>query len=401
MTQTQDWFSDIEEIPAENIQTREALQIAKIATGSPAATLGLSVGDFLLSVNGQAALTLDLVETLLRGGDVTYSFYLRKKRKQLKIRTRALPLGLRLEATSEGLVTQYERGRRLSDFSGLMTLWERKEYASLRHLAQPTARGGLISKLMSKVRSDPMADLINAVCDIEDGNEAKGYAALEKFSENEVNFYTSDVHSLVHFYTALKLKREGSVGGFKLTMADAMNASQTSDRMVRMADSNEVYYVKKGQRLGQKHHSDIEMPCLEGEEKRCRLSDKVESLDAASVQPICFLPSYRGNGPYNDAMKLYHVMYPHVKDRMAPLFVITNISEKRPDRPHWFEAEQALISASIPITVAFDPNNFFVDDYLTGSPEFIAVNKESVVIWDGPFDDDYDYWEMLSCVNAA
>lgn len=398
MKKNSDWFLDIRETASQGEPIKTALQVSKVADGSPAAGLNLRPGDFLLSVNGQAALTANIVDILLKGGLVTYAFYQPNKQKTLTVKTQALPLGMRTEATSDGIVAQYKKSKNLTDSEGLMILWEREDYGHLRQVVETAKGSGFIGKLLAKGKANPLTDLITAVCDIETGDKAKGYAAVDAFAKDHQRKFPSDISALVAFYQAqpmLSLENQG-LQQFKNKMWSAMDVYQDSDRMARVADEYEVNYIKKGRRLGTKDTYPRVMRCLEGEAETISVPGAVKALNAGQIQPICFMLTYRGNGPYNSDMKTYQTVYPFIKDRMAPMLVITSVEEKRKDRPNWFAAEEALIKAGIPITVAHEPTALFADGVLSGAPEFIALDHKGVVIWDFPLSDDYDYWNMLN-----
>ncbi len=397
MKHNPNWFLDIQETDSSAVSTAKALQVSKIATGSPAAALKLTSKDFLLSVNGKDALTANVVNILIKGGDVTYRFFQPQKNKILTVRTPALPLGLRTETTSDGIVEQYKKGRTQWDATGILQLWEREDYDNLRRVATGRS-GGFLGKLFGKQSSNPISNLLLAIVDIETGDKAKGYKALQAFETAYLSSFTRDVHSLVWYYEAQKLITMEGIDPQRLRnkIWDVISANPDSDRIARFAATHGVDGPAKAQREGKEYPFDLRMRCLEGPTKESSVPDAVASLKSDQIQPICLMITYRGNGPYDDNIKVYRSVYPHLKDKMAPLFVITSEGTKRPDRPHWFAAEEALIKAFFPITVAYDPSASFDDKYLAGAPEYLAVNKDGVVIWDQTLSDDYDYWEMVS-----
>ena len=81
---------------------------------------------------------------------------------------------------------------------------------------------------------------------------------------------------------------------------------------------------------------------------------------------------------------------------MLPMVVITNEAHKEPAYPQWFEAEEALASADIPITILLDESAMFADGYLQSAPEFIGIKKDLTIVWDDSLHDDYAYWQMLA-----
>lgn len=395
------WFFDIQETSSSAVSIATALQITEIATGSPAEALKLLPGDFLLSVNEKTALTANIVDILIKGGEVVYQFYQPQKDIVLTVRTPALPLGLRTEATSDGIVEQYKKGRTGWDADGIIKLWEREDYVHLRHVAN-TRSGGFFAKLFGKQTANPISNLLHAILDIETGDKAIGYATLEAFRRQSLSRFTRDVHGLVWYYDARRLVNTEGVDPVELRnkIWDLIDVLPNSARVGALAEKHEVDGPKTNLRLGSAYEFDLRMNCLEGRTKETSVPEAVSALSAGQVQPICFMVTYRGNGPYDDNIKVYRTVYPHLKDIMAPLFVITSEGTKRSDRPHWFEAEEALIKASLPITVAHDPTRAFADRFLSGAPEYIAVNDKGVVVWDQSLKDDFDYWELVSRASA-
>jgi len=391
MPPNSDWFKDINEASLNSPQLKNALIVEKVAKGSPGQNIGLETGDYLISVNGKSAHAINLDDVLMVENSVEYVFYKAKKQSQISFVTEALPLGLRLGQSSENIVASYKT-KRLHEGGGLRELWERGDYQHIRSICG----GGLLGKLKARKTLDPLRDAMLAICDLETGgNKKKAYAALKTFKTYESR-YTSDYTSLVRYYLALKDRDEGDMHGFKDGMWHVMQNNHNCARIKADADENKVAYVPAAQRVGHKYELMLSLPYLEGGEGLSSLSTIVKSMSPGQVLPICFMPMYRGNGPYNDCLKTYAAMYPHCKDKILPMLVITNVAEKPADRPHWFEAEEALIKAGLPITVLLDESALFADSNLSGAPEYICVDHKSTVVWDDGLYDDYDYWTMLS-----
>lgn len=400
MSNTNSWFLNIDEAEQSRVSDSKALRISKVAPQSPAAELGLQPGDLFISINGKAALNADVVDLLLRSKKAVYVFHLTKTKKRLTVKTQALPLGFKTDPTSNAIVDKYKKGKRVQGFDGIMSLWERGDYAHLKLVGKYLSGRGALGKLKALVSKHPLTSLIDAICEIEDGEAAQGYAALDDFEQNHMKFFTSDIGSLVEYYQAKKVEKTDDKT-FRSRMQSVMASNQDSDRMVALAEQYEIGYVEKGQRIGTAYDFDWEMKSLVGPSKAVMAASFIKELKPGQVLPICLMVSYRGNGPYSDAMKVYHAMYPHVKDSLLPMFVMTSDDQKRPDRPHWYDAEDALVKADIPITVAHDPNAYFADSFLTGAPEFIGLDHSGKVVWDAYLGDAYDYWVMLSRVKTA
>lgn len=391
MSANSDWFKNINESPLTNPKLVNGLVVEKVAPESPGEDIGLQAGDYLLSVNGKSAHAVDLTDVLINETSVEYVFYRAQSQSQVAFSTDALPLGVRLSPSSENIALSY-RSIPLHQGSGLRTLWERGEYQIIRDICSD----GFLGKLKVRKRLNPLRDVMLAICDLEAGKKTKKvYAALDSFKPY-ADRYTSDYTSLVDYYLALKARDEGNAHLFKDRMWHVMQHNQECARIKADADAGRVSYVPDGERLGHKYEPGFSMPYLEGGEGNGSLAAIRKTMKPGQILPICFMLTYRGNGPYNDGLKQYRAMYPHCKDKLLPMLVITSVRDKRADRPDWFEAEEALIKAGMPITILFDESGLFADSNLSGAPEYICVDNKSTVIWDDGLYDDCAYWTMLS-----
>ena len=135
---------------------------------------------------------------------------------------------------------------------------------------------------------------------------------------------------------------------------------------------------------------------LEGGTGEAIVPQIMKRAQPGQVIPLCLMLTYRANGPYNDALKAYHAIYPHAKDQMQPMIVVTTERDRDAEPPEYFEAEEALIAAGIPISVVFDRDSFWRDRVLAGAPEHIVTDEKAKIIWHDHLHDDHAYWEMLS-----
>jgi len=386
-----DWFRNVKQSPSTNPKLKDGLFVEKVAPKSPGLDIGLQVGDCLLSVNGKSAHSIDLTDMLINENSVDYVFHQAQTDSQIAFTTDALPLGVRLNPSSENIALSY-KSKPLHAGSGLRTLWERGEYQAIREVCS----GGLLGKLKIRKSLNPLRDAMVAICDLEaDKNKPQAYAALENF-RSYADRYTTEYTSLVQYYLALKARDEGNTHVFKDRMWHVMKDNHDCARIKADADAGRVAYVPAGERLGRKYECGFSMPYLEGGEGSGSLTEIQKTMSRDQILPICFMLTFRGNEPYNDGIKEYRAMYPHCKDKMLPMLVITSVSEKRADRPGWFEAEEALIESGLPITILFDESGLFADSNLSAAPEYICVDKKSTVIWDDSLHDDCAYWTMLS-----
>jgi len=112
MPPSSDWFEDIKEVPLDTPQLNNALIVEKVALRSPGKNIGLKAGDYLMSVNGKSAHSVNLDEALIHEKSVKYVFY-------------------RAEKNTENRVKPYQKlhdkGTYLSYFLGITTQLDKNE----------------------------------------------------------------------------------------------------------------------------------------------------------------------------------------------------------------------------------------------------------------------------------
>ena len=391
MSQNREWFKNVQQSVDKTINLDSTLVIEKVAKDSPAESIELQAGDSLVSLNGENASSVSVPDVLINATAIDYVVYRRASESRVSFTTDALPLGLRLTPTTNNIVKSFQTTS-LDTGDGLRLLWERGDYEQIRNVCEHASS----SKKKQHKDAKAIGNLMLAICDIEAGaNKSKAYAKLEKFPVN-TRGYTTSYTSLVDYYLALKARDEGIDHTFKDRMWRAMHTNHDCARIKADADAGGVQYVAANPRLGKKYDFPAAMPYLEGGKGTTSLARIVKPMSEDQVLPICFMMTYRGNGPYNDCLKAYHSMYPHCADKMLPMVVITNEAHKEPAYPQWFEAEEALASAGIPITILLDESAMFADGYLQSAPEFIGIKKDLTIVWDDSLHDDYAYWQMLA-----
>ena len=83
-----------------------------------------------------------------------------------------------------------------------------------------------------------------------------------------------------------------------------------------------------------------------------------------------------GNGPYNVFMHRYHNYLVELRQYLPPLHVITTNPERRPDRPHWYEAEDKARAAGVPMRVLRDDGR-----YTEGKVLYEGSDLEGPELW--------------------
>ena len=396
MNPNSNWFLSVEKKPCLKPPfLGRSVCIEKIANGSPAEALGLQVGDVLLNINGHSALTADIDDVLFSSKKADYSFYLPKKNTLLHVKTQALPLGIRTAPSSEGIVDKYIK-KNFYGSEGWFTLWERKDHANLRLAAQATIKPSLIGKIFGKKEKFPPAELMLAICDIEAGELDVGFAALDDFAFNMYD-WTTDFHGLVHYYRGLNAMRLRDLAKAKELVAQALDTSLESGRVIATAKELELQIIDNSSLMGRILPLDYDLTYLRGGKGNANIPSLLANMKEGQILPLCLMPYYRGNGPYNAALQIYVNVMRHMKDAIHPMVIMTDNSVRKKDRAHYYTNEDAVFKRKIPLHILHEPTASFGEDLcLTGAPSFHALNKAGRVVWSGGLDDDFAYWEMIA-----
>ena len=406
MARDSNWFLSIEKKPIANPPAfSKTLQIDKIASGSPAEDLRLRPGDKLLSVNGKPALTTDVPEMLATENSVQYRFFLPNENSFLEVATTGLPLGIVTSASSDGIVDQYAAATSL-EAEGLMTLWERGDYERIKQIVKSVDkrlnRMNVFGKLTGKRKTYSATMLMSAASEFEAGNAEAAKAALEDYTLNHLHGETSDVNGVMSYYHGMAMKAQGNNEAYLAHLEDAYTSYPASGRIRDEALRAGLEVDRPDPRVGKSVASDTPLTYLEGGQGGTSLRNLLAGLAPGKMLPLCLMPTYRGNGPYNEALLPYIALYPFIKDRLHPLVVLTNVTEKRKDRPYWFSHEALAKKADCPLLVLHDPAAEFMEDFTpTGAPEFFALDHRGSIIWSGGLGEDYDYWHMLAHITAT
>jgi len=401
MTHNPDWFQSVTKKSATKAPSdAKTLEIDRVAPGSPAADLGLQRGDKFVSVNGKPALTADIPLLLAQSSSAAYRFYLPRDSASLDVKTKGLPLGIETSASSAGIAEQY-KSKGEFEKAGLLTLWERRDYERIgQACAMSNARlnkYNLIGKLTGKPKSFSFTELMTAICEIETGNAASGYKALGKYEDDHAYAETSEVQAIINFYHGLKAKAQGNTGAYQQLVESAFESYPQSERLREEARSLGLEIDRADRRVGLSLPSAQSLKFLEGGKGTTSLHDILQAMTPTQILPLCLMTTFRGNGPYNDALIPYISLQPKISERLHPLVVLTDVAEKRKDRPHWFSNEDLAKKVKCPFMVLHgDLADVLQTLTPRGAPEFFALDRSGTVVWSGSLDADYDYWNMLA-----
>ena len=402
MSERTDWFLDIQETSSSGAKYKKTLTVAKVAPGSPAEALGLASGDFFVSINGMPALTAEVSDILLANDTATYVFVRHADDMQVTVKTPSLPMGIRTEATSDDIVLSY-KSKPLHDLDGILMLWEREDYGRIRQIAKNATSKGMMGKLGLSKTKNVLADVLTAICDVEAGKGQGAYQVISSFDKEHGNRIRSDLAGLVGYYLARQHREAGDRRMYENVMHRIMEFpdNQESPRIKAEADANNFSYVSESRRLGQRFSPVAEMEFLEGGTGSGLVADIVKNIQPGQIMPFSLMLTYRGNGPYNSALKAYHTIFPFLKDVMQPMVVLTSVRDKPADHPEYFEGEEALVADGTPITIFYDKLAYWADLIKAGAPEYLVIDNQTKIVWEDDLYDDYAYWEMLAALEAA
>ncbi len=398
MAYNSNWFLSVEKKPLPKAPPfTKTLQVDRVITGSPAADLNLKPGDKLLSVNGAAAIIADIPALLANSSAVTYRFFLPRESAFLEVATKGLPLGIITSVSSEAIVEQY-KGKGEFENEGLMTLWEREDYDHIRRACAVANKrlniGNVFGKMIGKKKTFSVADMMLTICDIEEGK------ASADIGVSGIHGQTSDVNAVGSYYYGLRRKAEKNLEGYRHNIAEAYASYPASGRIRAEALKAGVEIDQADARVGRAVNTTSAWRYLEGGGGETTLANVLSQLAPGQVMPICLMTAYRGNGPYNDALLPYIAVQPYIAEAIHPMVVLTNVAEKRKDRPHWNENEDLAKKQGCPLVVLHSSMEDVIETFTpTGSPEFFALDRTGKIIWAGDLSTGHGYWEMLDQIG--
>ncbi|PHS40861.1 MAG: hypothetical protein COA91_03260 [Robiginitomaculum sp.] len=381
--------------------------IHKIAINSPAQILGLSPGDALLSVNGVAAVGLDLDEVLLKASVVIYRFYSPHHNTIVDIRMKAMPLGVRFLVSAKAILG-HARKTGYDGSSGFYKLWEQEDYDSIFALSRLVATktpASLIRVVLGAGRPEPIARFMQAICNYERNNTESAARDIRKFVESDANSYCGDVQALGYYYLAMLARDGADLMYYTEYMRQAYELNPTSARICQGANLAKINIEQNHPMLGRMlplHYKlqriDRKTPMRSGAD----LPSLISRLSDGQVMPLCFMANSRANHAYNQALKSYRSMYDFLGNNLAPLVVITNKSRQKSDLALWYKQERLAHKNGLPMTVLLEKSGSFITDLdLKSAPVFWAVNQSGRVIWTDGLANSYDYWSLLYAVNGT
>ncbi len=384
----------------EEFDGRYAALIVKVADCSPASHIGLSAGDYLVSVNQQPVIKINLLEFLTEGsGGVDYRFYSHSQRSYINVTTNRCPLGFTHEPSSVGIVERYKQDG-FSGWEDFELLWKRRNWEYLLQISSDSWALRALSTILGKFSSEfgkSAEVLFKGAALYELGHEEDGMREISWFINNELDNHESYMHAIAYFYAAKWCELLEDIDGCKEWLSAANRSN--SGRLDRI--SQEVYLKKFELPSEDTHWEGQQFPAmfsLETIDKTARhkLADILASMSNEERLPVCVMPGYRGNGPYNESMLCYRAMYRYFSHRLRPIHVLTDELNKRPDRQWWYENEEAAIDQNIPVIILHDEKRAVADSLENDfTPIFYLLDNTGKIVSEGNFSEPFDYWTTL------
>lgn len=401
-TQTQSWLIDrTQTMLTSDFNQAYASLIVNIAANSPASQLGLDAGDFLVTVDSEQAATVNLLEKLVEADDcISYQFYSCAKHSYINVVASNIPLGMVTESSSEGIVEQC-RQEGFTGWDNLEILWQRRNWDMLLEVSDLVSSHGLMSRLTRFISQDfnrSAEALFKGAAMYELGNKEAAIDLIFWFIDKDIDNHELSLHAIAYYYAARWMELKGDKKESKRWLAKANKSNGNKFERITQEVSLKGYEspYTRYQSVGKFFPGNYNLDTI-GKSGRVSLRETLNSMRADEILPICVMPAYRGNGPYNDAMLCYRAVYGYIANRVRPMQVILDETEKRADRSAWYEHEEAALEEGIPLTLLHDKECFVAEQLaLEYSPAFYLLDHEGKIVYQGPLDQPFEYWQALS-----
>ncbi len=384
-----------EKVSEKKHDLKACMLVKKVAPVSVAAHLEIRPGAFLEKINKKPASKVDLV-TLK--GKHRYLFYFPDKREQWELTTNGIPLGIELERTNEAILDDFENGRANPD--DLVVIWERGNWALLEKASYQGMYWGRswLQKILALIGLksyyvDP-ALLLYAAALYEQGKHELAMIKIEEYEKYYAQYWTTNFHALIDFYYAQEDLRKGEIEQ-GVSLLQRSYQYHPYDRVLKQMKSLGYNYSPTHRWQGNPFSLDYKLPLCEGKGEES-LSQNISQMKYPQVFILCFLATYRANGPYNEFMLEYIRYQKYFSDFIAGMHIITMEKQRPQDRPDWFVGEDYARGQELPFHVLHDIEGkitYAVD--LSHSPFFLILDQEGKVIHEGSWN-ELELWSLLA-----
>ncbi len=364
------------------------LEVKTVEPGSLADQIMLVPGDLLVSVSGQSAGLLSPKLWRLPMKVREYIFYSRQTRERIELTTTGIELGCALKRTTELINATYQPEK--FDPEPLLELWEAGAWPTLLRLAE--------AALKKAGQNSPVFPLYGAAL-YETGQRAAAVDVMRTYIEKYARGWTTDYRGVATFYMGLTRADEGDLetAGKILALAYAdLSVDRIADATASLGfprPSKDVAWV------GQTAPGDYELSTLEGVPTTVTMSEALLNLKDGQILLLCLLSSYRANGPYDELLQRYLTFVRDFKPFVGPLHAITEVKDRYPDRPHYFETEDKVRATGVPFELLFDPEGEVSHMYAPRvSPFTMCIDNRGRILCEGQLEGE-DVWKALVAAN--
>jgi len=367
------------------------LLVKKIAVPSVASHLGVAERDLLAFVDGGPAARHDPALYRQPATRRAYTFYSRSRHETIEAVATGIEVGVDLAPTVEAIKAVFDPRR--PDFPALQALWEARDWGALEALA------GKCLEADRGYRETPVFLFLGAAL-WEQKRFAEAAPIVEEYLRDTAPGWTMNFTGIGLLYHGLEMIRRGEADAGRA----GLQAAWEQHAHPRIADALEKHQGARPAEdpprwVGKTFPRDYALPRVEGGSGTVALGDALRRLRAGQLLPVCLLATYRGNGPYDDFMARYNNFATHFAPFVPGLHVITMEPTRRADRAYYFENEDRVRAAGLPMELLLDP-----DGELTrlleppGSPHVLLLDGQGRVAVEGELT-SVELWTALAAAN--
>jgi len=380
-------------------KTDKALIIQKIAPNSPASLLGLTSGDFLLSLNDGDGVSCDKFEQAIEEGPFTYCFYLASNRQLLTFRSNGIPLGIVVQQQTASIIKNYSWLSGKAD--DIYEIWKRYEDQAITQLVETWSEKGRfkwenrkIPRFLRRVFGlTPLEKLFAGIGFYEAGSHEIGIDFIEEYLNDHIYDYTVNYGAVAMHYIALEYRRCGDTQKSVELMEEAYEYCSL-DRIankLKMYNGKLVARNQSKEWLGKKFPIDYSLPIYE-QAGECRLSETLGTLQAHQVLVICLLGPYRSNGPYDEFMNAFIRCQRYFDNIIAGLHVCTSAESNT----HWLKHENIARKKGLPFHVLHDEDDTVSEAVDTSlSTDIYILDKDGIVVSASKLNSEIELWALI------
>lgn len=379
------------------VDSARCMEVREVASGSTAAAAGIRRKDLLVTVDGIDAAATEADKGFGPASEHLYVFVSPGRQERITLRATAFPIGISLQPTKRAIYERFNPSE--PDYGDLRLLWDAGAFDLLEELAAPLVegKGGLLRSLISKGDRNSPALILLAAARCERGRMDAGMKMVDEYLEKYSHYWTQEFTALGVYYMGRRLEADGDTHEALEMYREAFRMNDSA-RIARAVEklAGEVP-VKTSRWEGQAFPKRYRLPTLAGAEQEAGLDSTLEKIQEGSLMTICLLATYRGNGPYNDFMGRYVNFRATTGGLLDQLHVLTMETERRADRPYWYEAEDRALHDGVPASVLLDGSGeVTLEIDPDGSPHVLLLDNTGRVLHEG-WPDEISLWK---CINA-